>query len=291
MKMPKPLLVVVGETASGKTALAIQLARHFNGEIICADSRTLYRGMDIATAKPTPDERAAVNHHLIDVAEPHQPLNASEFKRLAIAAIDDIASRGKLPILVGGTGLYIDAVVYDYQFTEAADSGLRSNLEAKGVAELQGLLQARGLSLPENSQNKRHLIRAIETNGAVATRGGLRPNTLILGLQLDREVLKQRIADRIDKMFTGGLIEEAARLKARYPAGLEVLKTPGYKALWQFLDGTITKDQAKAEFARADSGLAKRQRTWFKRNKSIQWLANRDYFAEAVDLVTTLLNT
>jgi tRNA dimethylallyltransferase len=287
----KPLLVIVGETASGKSALALDLARRFNGEIIAADSRTLYRGMDIATAKPTVAEQAQVEHHLIDVSTPDKPLTAADFKRLAAESINDITERGKLPIIVGGTGLYIDALLYDFKFNNAVDIELRNSLGTKGIAELQGMLAERQIPLPENPLNKRHLIRKLETNGAVARRSQLRPNTLVLGLQLDRELLKQRIADRIEVMFNSGVIDEAAKLKALYPTDLDPLKTPGYRALWQLLDGVITEAEAKAAFAQADLSLAKRQRTWFRRNKSIHWLANSDNIAEAVGLITTLLNT
>jgi len=284
------LVVIVGETASGKTALAIELAQRFNGEIISADSRTLYKGMDIATAKPSAEERAAVPHHLIDVSTPDKPLTAADVKRLINQAIDDISSRGKLAFLVGGTGLYIDAVLYDFEFNNSGGQSRREELNQKTLAELQTILTERGIALPENAANKRHLVRQIETEGLVGKRSELRPNTLILGLQLDRELLKSRVKQRIDIMFASGAIDEARRLKRQYPSELDTLKTPGYKALWRLLDGSINEAEAKAEFAKADLQLAKRQRTWFKRNKSIQWLDNRDNFAQSVELITTLLN-
>jgi tRNA dimethylallyltransferase len=285
------LVVIVGETASGKTALAIELAQRFNGEVIAADSRTLYRGMDIATAKPSAAEQAAVKHHLIDVSTPDKPLNVSNFKKLAIEAIDDISARGKLPFLVGGTGLYIDAILYDFQFNNGVDQEYRDSLGAKSVTELQEMLAERDIPLPENTLNKRHLIRKLETGGAVAGCSELRPSTLVLGLQLDREVLKYRVGKRIEAMWGSGVVEEAARLRALYPEELDPLKTPGYKVLWQLLEGVITEDEVKAALAKADLQLAKRQRTWFKRNKSIHWLTNRDNFTESVGLITTLLST
>ncbi len=284
------LVVIVGETASGKTALAIELAKRFNGEIISADSRTLYKGMDIATAKPTAAEQATVKHYLIDVSTPEKPLTVADFKQLANEAIQDISSRGKLAFLVGGTGLYIDSILYDYQFSDWSDTSLREELNQKPVEELQAMLTERDIPFPENASNKRHLVRRLETNGTVGQRSELRSSTLILGLTVEREELSQRIADRIDAMFAGGVIEEAAKLKQHYPGELDPLKTPGYKALWQMLDGTIDEAEAKQMFAQADRQLAKRQRTWFKRNKSIQWLNNRDRFDQAVELITTLLN-
>ncbi len=164
------LVAIVGQTASGKTALAIELAQRFSGEIIAADSRTLYKGMDIVTAKPSAEERKVVPHHLIDVSTPDKPLTVADFKRLATAAITDITARGKLPLLVGGTGLYVDAILYDFQFNNPVNASYRNSLGAKEIAELQAMVLYQGIPLPENPLNKRHLIRALETNGATATK-------------------------------------------------------------------------------------------------------------------------
>lgn len=287
-----PLLAIIGQTASGKTALAIKLAQHFDGEIIAADSRTVYKGMDIATAKPTAAERAAVPHHLLDITTPDEPLNVADFQRLAMQAITDISARGRLPIIVGGSGLYIDAVLFNYQFPElqqAPDPAIRNSLVSKSIAELQAMVTARGLELPQNSLNKRHLINSIE-RGAAGNRHVLRANTLVLGLKRERQDLEKRITARVKQMFDEGLLAEANTLRAKYVPDIDPLKTPGYKTLWQLLDGEITQLQAQAAFVRADLILAKKQYTWFKRNKSIHWLHNRDNFAESVELVTTVLH-
>ncbi len=283
----KPLIAIVGETASGKSALALELGERYDGEIIAADSRTVYKGMDIGTAKPSTEERAGVPHHLIDVVEPGQAFTVADFKQLANEAIENIHRRGKLPILVGGTGLYADAVLYDFEFRPKAKPAVRERLSKMSVEELQAELTARGIPLPLNNQNHRHLIRALETGGQSATRKPLRDNTLVLGLQIEREILGKRIETRVGQMVRQGFVEEVQKLFGRYPAGIEALKAPGYKAFYKYLQGEVALEEAKKEFVQADISLAKRQRTWFKRNPDIHWISSID---EAVRLTDSFLN-
>ncbi|HTE22719.1 MAG TPA: tRNA (adenosine(37)-N6)-dimethylallyltransferase MiaA [Candidatus Limnocylindria bacterium] len=282
-----PLVVIVGETASGKSAVGMELAKRFNGEIICADSRTVYRGLDIGTAKPTEAEQAQVRHHLVDIVDPDQAFTVSDFKRLAKEAINDIASRGRLPIMVGGTGLYIDAVLYDFQFRSPASSELRQELSALSVDELQERIRVAGLELPENAHNPRHLIRVLESGGELGTRKPLRKNTLVLGLRSDREALRQRIMVRVDDMVEAGLVEELQRLVDKYGWNIPALQGPGYKAFRGYLEGTLNLEEAKALFVQNDMQLAKKQRTWFRRNNSIHWVLNS---GKSVDITTTFLN-
>ncbi|HJQ08528.1 MAG TPA: tRNA (adenosine(37)-N6)-dimethylallyltransferase MiaA [Candidatus Saccharimonadales bacterium] len=282
-----PLVVIVGQTASGKTALAIELATRFNGEVVAADSRTVYRGMDIGTAKPTLEERALVPHHLIDIIEPNEPFTVADFKHLADKAIKDIVSRGKLPLLVGGSGLYVDAVIYNFQFRTPSDLTKRAYLQTLSVQELQNLLQTRDLPLPHNASNPRHLIRAIETKGAPSLRHALRPGILLMGLAPEKEELTRRIMRRVDGMFAQGLIDEARRLNKKYSWDLPALQTPGYKTFRRYLAGEAPLDGAREECIRSHIQYAKRQKTWFKRDKNIIWISKSE---EAVDLVTTLLN-
>jgi tRNA dimethylallyltransferase len=270
------LLAIVGETASGKTGLALAIAERWNGEIICADSRTVYQGMDIGTAKPTAEEQARVPHHALDVVEPGQAFTAADFQRLANQAIADIQARGKLPIVVGGTGLYVDALLYDFQFRSAADPALRHELEGWSVPELQARIREQNLPMPQNEHNPRHLIRVLETGGQVGKRSPLRPNTLLLGLRPPRDVLEQRIAARVDAMVAAGFIEEVQRLADTYGWDTEALQAPGYKAFRDYLQGRATLEEARAQFIRNDLALAKRQRTWFKRNPDIQWYESPD---------------
>jgi tRNA dimethylallyltransferase len=282
------LLVVVGETASGKSALALELARRFNGEIICADSRTVYKDMDIGTAKPTATDQALVPHHILDVVSPGEPFTVADFKRLANQAITDISARGKLPIMVGGTGLYVDAVLYDFDFRPPADPAARQQLEQLTIEEMQQRILDQGLGMPANERNPRHLSRVLETSGAASQKKPLRANTLVLRITLDREVLGRRIAERVNAMVAAGLADEVKRVGETYGWDVEALRAPGYKAFHEYIEGAVSLEQAKAASVRATKQLAKRQRTWFKRNKSIHYICKQ---AEAVDLTTTFLST
>jgi tRNA dimethylallyltransferase len=282
-----PLVVVLGPTASGKTALALQLAEQFGGEIIAADSRTVYQWMDIGTAKPTVEERRRVPHHLLDVLPPDRQFTAADFQRMARAAIVQIAGNGNVPFMVGGSGLYIDAVVYGFSFRGEPDPTQREQLQALSVEDLQERLAEQGLPLPENSRNPRHLIRALETDGALPQRGRLRPRTVLIGLNPGREVLRQKITARVDAMVEAGFVEEVRMLADRFGWEAPGLLAPGYRAFRQYLAGEATLEESKQLFVQYDMQYAKRQMTWFRRNPDIHWLSKME---EAVALVTTLLN-
>lgn len=286
-----PQVVVVGETASGKSQLALQLAQQFNGEIICADSWTVRREVNVGTAKPSAEERALVPHHLLDVVGPCQDFTAAVFKDLALVALDEIIGRGKLPIMVGGTGLYIDAVLYDFGFLEKGDRSAREPLYQMSNEALLRLIAERRIALGEVDQrNKRRLIRLLETSGAQPTKGELRPNTLIIGLKTDREWLKNRIESRTEAMLSAGLEREVRALADKYGWSCEALKGVGY-AQWQnYFLGTQTLEQTKQRINKSTLDLAKRQRTWFKRNNSIQWIDTPVNKLDIVDLVTAFLN-
>ncbi len=284
--------MIVGETASGKSALAMDIAQTFDGELICADSWTVYKGFDIGTAKPSAADRARVPHHLLDVADPAEGFNAPQFQRLALAAISDIAARGKLPILVGGTGLYIDTILYDYGFLPPTDPALREELNALSLDELVARadtmqLDTDGIDL----RNKRRVVRLIENNGARPTKKPLRENTLILGISRPIEELEGRIIERIKIMVADGFPDEVARLGKHYGWDIEALRAPGYRAFADCVLGDCTIEQASERFMRNDLQLAKKQRTWFKRNNSIRWLSTPVNLAEAGDIVTTFLST
>jgi tRNA dimethylallyltransferase len=282
-----PLIVLVGETGSGKSALAIDLAQIFDGEIIAADSRTIYRGLDIVTAKPTSTDLNMVPHHLLDVVTPDHAFSAADFKLAATRVVRDIAARGRVAFLVGGTGLYVDAVIYDFAFKDKADLAKRGALQSLSVKDLQAILLEQEIPLPRNELNPRHLIRAIETGGQRGIRSELRPNTLILGLAIDREELKRRIIRRVDGMIAAGLIDEIDRAAQEFGWDAPGLQTPGFKAFKGYLDGDLTIAEAKELFVRDHLRLAKRQRTWFRRNQDIHWISKKE---EAVDLITTFLN-
>jgi tRNA dimethylallyltransferase len=282
-----PLIVIVGETASGKTSLSLQLAQRFSGEIIAADSRTVYTGMDIGTAKPAASELAQVPHHLLDITTPDQPITAAQYKLRAQEAIADIVRRGNVPFLVGGTGLYIDAVLYDFAFRTPANPAEREKLQQLSIEELQTLLQQAGIPLPNNARNPRHLIRQLETKGEQAAPAELRANTLVLGMQVDRALLKERIATRVDVMLQAGLEAEVVSLSKKYGWDIPPMQTIGYQEFRAYFAGNATLEEVKQEIVRNTVRYAKRQRSWFKRNPSIQHICNVD---EAVDLITTFLN-
>lgn len=249
-----PLIVIVGETASGKTALGIELAQKFGGEIICADSRTIYRGMNIGTAKPTAEEQALVPHHLLDIRDPDETYNVAQFQKDAFECIEDILDRGKLPIMVGGTGLYVDSVIYNYTFSS---DGQRDPV------------------------NPRHLL-----DGRAADKK-LRDNTLVIGIRKDRDDLDVRIQKRVEAMLAAGFVDEVRELVDKYGPDDVAVRGIGYQCFVDCLAGRLTLAEASEKFVHGDKVLAKKQRTWFKRNKSIHWLNNRE---DAVAITTTFLN-
>lgn len=288
--MRPKLIVIVGETASGKSELALRLAGQFGGELVCADSWTVRREVNIGTAKPNAGERARVPHHLLDVAGPCDDFTAAVFKELAIKAIDDIASRGKLPIMVGGTGLYIDSVLYDYSFLPAGDRAEREALNSMTVAELLSLIKEKGIEPGAVDQrNKRRLIRLIETNGERPAKGQPRPNTLVIGLKTEREQLKQRIEQRTDAMLAAGLEDEVRDLADNYGWDCEALKGVGYAQWKSYFEGSQSLDETRQKIIKATLDLAKRQRIWFKRNNSIQWLDTPVKWSSVVAVATTFL--
>jgi len=289
--MDSPLVVIVGETASGKSALALELAERFGGELVCADSWTVYRGFDVGTAKPSEEERQRMPHHLLDVADPAEGFSAVLFQRLAKEAIADISARGKLPIMVGGTGLYVDSVLFDYSFLPPSDPALREELSAMTLEQVLERARAMGLDTEGiDLGNKRRVVRLIENNGVRPTKRTVRGNTLVLGLQTERAELHQKIEGRVDAMLAAGLEEEVRRLAGRYGWDAEPMKGIGYFQWQGYFEGRQTLEETRAKIIKATMDLAKRQRTWFKRNSGIQWLNNRDKYTDAADLITTLLN-
>jgi tRNA dimethylallyltransferase len=286
----KPLLVIVGETASGKSDLAIRLAEYFNGELICADSWTVRRKMDIGSAKPSLCEQSKVVHHLLDIVEPDQEFSAAVFKRIAEEKIDQISNRGKLPILVGGTGLYVDSLLFNYSFLPEGDKKKRRELDSLSIPQIIDKLHSLKVNLDNiDVRNKRRLIRLIETNGALPKKDPMRSDTLMIGIRLDREELNQRINDRVGKMIRADLKAEVESLVATYGWRAEGLKGVGYAQWKEYFNGQDTIEEVNHKIVKATQDLAKRQRTWFKRNKSIHWLSTPTNFDELVDLVTTSL--
>jgi len=298
--MLKKLIVILGPTASGKSEMAIKLAKKNNGEIVSADSRQIYRGLDIGTAKPAQKEREIIKHYLIDIKKPNQLYTVWEYKRNAIEAINQIIKNGKVPFLVGGTGLYVKAIVDNLEIPKVKpDWRLRKSLELK--------IKTRGLKSlynelikidPEaayivDSQNPRRIIRAMEV--AIKTRkpfsqqrkkGKYLFDILEIGLSLDKEKLKENIEKRVDKMMKMGLVKEVKNLIKIYDKNLPTFDAIGYREIIDYLNKKISLTEAIKEIKKNTWHFAKRQMTWFKRDRRINWIKN---YKEAEKLVKRFL--
>ncbi len=269
-----PLIVILGPTASGKSELAIRLAERHNGEIICADSRTIYRHMDIGTAKPSKEDQDRVPHWGIDLVEPGDRFTAADFQAYANEKIADIRARGKVPFLVGGSGLYIDAVILEYQFGSDMTPKTREFLTTMTLEQLHNYCNKNNVVIPNNSQNKRYVIRAIEQQGVNAQRRDApHENTLVVGIATSTELLRQRIIARAENLFGAGMIDEALRLAETYGWDSEAMTGNIYRIVRRYNAGELTVDELKQASVNADWQLAKRQLTWFKRRPFIQWVS------------------
>ncbi|MDP3995613.1 MAG: tRNA (adenosine(37)-N6)-dimethylallyltransferase MiaA [bacterium] len=277
-ELPK-LIALLGPTASGKSSLGIQLARECNGEVASADSRQVYRGLDIGTGKVTQAQQSLIAHHLLDVVEPGSNFSVSAFQELAFGVIDDILERNKLPVLVGGTALYAYAVIDNYQFVDVPENAeLRAKLAALPLDRLQAMVPKKALN-KDDYQNPRRLVRAIEKLKAGAplkpTKGPTRYKPLIIGMNLPTEELYARIDKRVDERARGGMIEEVQALRE---AGISDAWLLGlgleYKWVTEHLQGAYGRDEMLNRLKGAIHAFARRQMTWFKRDKRIVWVRN-----------------
>ena len=284
-----PIICVVGPTASGKTALAIELAKAFNGEIVSCDSMQIYRRMDIGTAKPTAEERQGIPHHMIDVADPEESFSVSRYCQMASPIVEDILRRGKTCIIAGGTGLYVDALIRGNDFAPIPSTGCRKRLERRAEAEgIQVLTQELSAVDPESVQraqgNPRRIIRALEVyleTGQTLTAHNLatqaippRFSPLWIGLDdEDRQDLYRRIDLRVDLMLEQGLLEEIrSLLDSGIPESATAMQAIGYKEFIDALRGRIPMEQAVSDLKQSTRRYAKRQKTWFRRNRDIHWI-------------------
>jgi len=295
------VVAVVGPTAAGKSALSLRLAHELGGEVVNADSMQLYRGMDIGTAKLTVAEREGVPHHVLDIWDVTEPASVAVYQRLARAAIDDIAARGRVPLLVGGSGLYVRAVLEDFDFP-GTDAALRDALERELAAVGPEALHARLRGTdPEAAErilpgNGRRIVRALEVNALTGTtftaRLPVQPrpvyDALQLGVDVDTAALDERIEARVETMWTAGLVQEVRALEA---VGLRSGRTAGaalgYKQLLDHFSGLYDESTAKAETIRATRRFVRRQRSWFRRDDRIVWLdgGTADITAAALEIV------
>ena len=289
--LPEPLLVVVlGPTASGKTALSLALAERFEGEIVNCDSVAMYCEFDLGTAKPTLSERSRAPHHLLDCVEPTNPITAGEYARQTRQVLGEIKARGRLPILVGGTGLYLRALLEGLfpgpQRSEELRERLRERAGSRGSNYLHRMLRRLDPAAAEkiHANDMAKLIRAIEVCLASRQRmtelwqqRGREPlrgfRILRLGLDPDRPALYDRINRRAQQMFDAGLIEETQRLLEKYGDAAGPLSSLGYKQAVQFLRGELTREQAVQAAQQAHRNYAKRQMTWFRREPEVHWLS------------------
>ena len=279
-------LALVGPTASGKTEASLELARRLDAEVLLVDSMTVYRGMDVGTAKPAPEDRRSVAHHLVDVADPAEPFSVAEFQRLALDTIVEVRGRGRVPLLVGGTGLYFRAVVDELEFP-GTEPALRRSLEAEARAIGSRAMHARLAELdPEAARkmepgNQRRVVRALEVPAltgrlfsSFAEAWGRYPEGRVraAGIKVPPEVLRARIEDRARRQLEGGLLEETQRL---LKGGAEPLLTAsqaiGYAEAAEHLAGGITRDEALEKMVRRTKALARRQLAWFRRDPRIRW--------------------
>lgn len=283
MEVLEKVIFVVGPTCSGKTELALGIAKKMgNIEIICADSRTIYRGMDVGTAKPDENDRKICPHHFLDIINPDESYSAGQFKKSAEKLIQEIHLRNRIPVVVGGTGLYAFSLIYNYSFPAGPSNRQRSDLESKDLEELKSTLQYLDIDAYENIDinNKRRVIRAIETAGMNRTMSDSKPaNYLLIGICPEKDNLEQRIKPRTEKMFQKGLLEEVEYLLSKY-GNVEALNTVGYKEVVGYLNKEQNLATTKELINLHTRQLAKRQMTWFKRSKDIMWVKN---YAEGIE--------
>ena len=285
------VICITGPTASGKTALAVELAKELNGEVVSCDSMQVYRRMNIGTAKPTQEEMQGIPHHMLDVAEPREDFSVSRYCSLATPIVEDIVARGKTAIIAGGTGLYMDALIKGNDFAPFPSTGMREKLEqqadSEGMDAMKALLRSIDPEAAERIHDRKRLIRALEVyyeTGTTITEHNRKTQAippkfqpLWLGLDFtDRAELYRRIDLRVDIMLQQGLLEEIRTLLAEgIPEKATALQAIGYKEFVSALAGNGTVEQAANDLKQASRRYAKRQLTWFRRNPKMRWLIRR----------------
>ncbi|WNF35367.1 tRNA (adenosine(37)-N6)-dimethylallyltransferase MiaA [Bacillaceae bacterium IKA-2] len=304
--MKEKVVVIVGPTAVGKTKLGIELAKSLNGEIISGDSMQIYKELDIGTAKISVDEMEGVPHHLIDFKEPQDSFSVAEFQSLVKPLITEINEKGKLPLIVGGTGLYINSVIYDYNFAEApSDQSYRQCLESfvdeHGVIELHEKLKMIDPISYEtiHPNNYRRVIRALEvfhvTKKTIHDFQSVQPkeslyDVVIIGLAMERTALYERINLRVDLMIEAGLIEEVRTLYDQGIRDCQSVQAIGYKEIYDYLEARLTKEEAIELLKRNSRRYAKRQLTWFRNKLDINWFElNELNFSEKMQEIQKLI--
>ena len=271
-----PTVFIVGPTASGKSHAGLVLAQEFNGAIICADSQTVRRKLDIGTAKPSKADQKLIPHYILDAIEPFERYSVAQFKKDAEDALEEINQTAKTAFVVGGTGLYVDALYYEYELDTPQNIALKNKYETYSIKQLQTIIKERGYKLPQNENNPRHLIGLLMREGVSPHNRKPRENSYIYGILPTDAVLRKRINNRIDDMFAHGIIEEVQRITEIYGQAPKNLDAIGYPLIQRYLLGDMTLEETKEKFKRAHWQYARRQKTWFRRNKSIQWFSSAE---------------
>ena len=300
--MKPKVIVIAGPTASGKTALSIELAKKINGEIVSADSMQIYKDMNIGTAKPTPEEMGDIKHYMIDFVSPETRYSVSQYKKDAISCIEEIIKKGKTPIVVGGTGLYIDALIYGIEFQEIEiDLEYRNELNKKADdGKLQELydeackIDSEAMKIISPNDRKR-IIRVLEIykqTGKTKTQQNIesRKNEvpydyIVFAINMDRDKLYDRINKRVDIMINDGLIDEVKNLVNKYSNIQTAMQSLGYKEVVEYFDNKLTKQEMIDKIKMESRRYAKRQLTWFRKNKEIIWLDGLKPREENVDII------
>ena len=286
--MKPKVVVIVGPTASGKTAVSIELAKKINGEIISADSMQIYKYMDIGTAKPTLDEMQGIKHYMVDVVMPDETFNVAKYKSMAESAIEEILKKGKVPIIVGGTGLYINTLVDGIEFADVpCDEEYRNELIEKGYREGAMSIYKELEKVDSESAKKidpnniRRVARALEiykvtgktkTQLDIESRKEVKYDYRLFGMEWDRETLYNRIDLRVDKMIEAGLIDEVRNVTEKFKISNTAVQGLGYKEVIEFLNGNISYEEMIEKLKLETRHYAKRQLTWFRRDKRIKWI-------------------
>ena len=292
--MSKPKVIVIcGPTASGKTSLSIELAKKINGEIISSDSMQIYKDMDIGTAKPSKEEMQGIKHYLLDFVEPSQRYSVADFKKDAEKAIEEILSKGKVPIIVGGTGLYVDSLIYgieyqNIQFDEQYRAELEKRVEQEGLEKLYDEAKKIDPQAMEkiSSNDQKRILRVLEIYKATgknkteqeaeSRKNGVKYDYKVFAINMDREKLYERINKRVDIMIEQGLIQEVKELLQKYDEFPTAMQGLGYKEVVQYLQRTISKEEMINKVKMETRRYAKRQITWFKKNKQTIWIGPHD---------------
>ena len=276
--MKPKVIVICGPTASGKTALSIELAKKIDGEIVSADSMQIYKDMDIGSAKPSAEEMQGIKHYMLDFVSPEQRYNVADYKEEAVQAIEEILKKGKVPIVVGGTGLYVDSLIYGIEYPKMEfDEEYRKELEKR--AEVEGLEEL----YKETGKTK--------TEQEIESRKNEVPyDYKVFAINMDRELLYNRINKRVDIMIEQGLIEEVKNIVTKYLKYPTAMQALGYKEIKEYLDGIITKEEAIEKVKQETRRYAKRQLTWFRKNKDTVWIDGADDRQNNINIILEEVN-